>query len=125
MDFKLYSLLKNYADRISAGFASVSKVDGEDGKVKFELIDGEGEVIIDVPTVKGDKGDRSTIEVGTVTSGSTASVTNSGDEHDAVFDFVLPKGDAPTITEVANTVYDNRSNARFIGRGYLCTKKPR
>lgn len=45
---------------------------------------------------KGDKGDTglaATINVGTVTGGATASVTNSGTTSAAVFDFVLPKGD--------------------------------
>ena len=45
---------------------------------------------------KGDQGDpglAATIDVGTVTSGAVASVTNSGTTSAAVFDFVLPKGD--------------------------------
>ncbi|MBK4850075.1 hypothetical protein [Enterococcus faecium] len=47
-------------------------------------------------TIKGDKGDpgqAATITVGTVTSGSTASVTNVGTSSAARFNFVLPKGD--------------------------------
>lgn len=48
---------------------------------------------------KGDTGDTgpagsaATIAVGTVTSGTTPSITNSGTSSAAVFDFVLPKGD--------------------------------
>lgn len=42
---------------------------------------------------KGDTGTAATIEVGSVTSGETPSVTNSGTSSQAVFDFVLPKGD--------------------------------
>ena len=48
---------------------------------------------------KGDKGDTgndgsaATIRVGTVTQGASASVTNSGTNKDATFDFILPKGD--------------------------------
>lgn len=45
---------------------------------------------------KGDKGDpglAATINVGTVTGGAVASVTNSGTASAAVLDFVLPKGD--------------------------------
>jgi len=41
----------------------------------------------------GIKGDTATIAVGTVTTGepgADAEVTNSGDTHDAVFDFILP-----------------------------------
>lgn len=42
---------------------------------------------------KGDKGDAATINVGNVTKGDDAQVTNSGTQSNAVFDFVLPKGD--------------------------------
>ena len=45
----------------------------------------------------GTPGLAATIKVGTVVSGTTASVTNVGTSNDAVFDFVLPKGaDADT-----------------------------
>ena len=45
----------------------------------------------------GTPGRAATIQVGTVVSGSTASVTNVGTSNDAVFNFVLPKGaDADT-----------------------------
>ncbi|EOI6033846.1 hypothetical protein ACMUWC_002652 [Enterococcus hirae] len=63
-------------------------------------------------TIKGDKGDpgqAATITVGTVTSGSTASVTNVGTSSVARFNFVLPKGDKgdpginATTTSVATT----------------------
>lgn len=42
---------------------------------------------------QGDTGKAATISVGSVTSGDTAAVTNSGTESDAVLDFILPKGD--------------------------------
>ena len=45
---------------------------------------------------KGDTGDSATIAVGTVTTGNagtSAAITNSGDEHNAVFNFTIPKGD--------------------------------
>lgn len=42
---------------------------------------------------KGADGAAATITVGTVSSGASASVTNSGTSSAAVFDFVLPKGD--------------------------------
>ena len=48
-----------------------------------------------LPLILGPQGLRSTVRVGTVTTGAEtapASVTNSGDEHDAVFNFVIPKG---------------------------------
>ena len=56
-----------------------------------------------LPLLIGPRGLRSTIRVGTVTTGAEtdpAAVTNSGDEHDAVFDFVIPqgvKGDAASV----------------------------
>lgn len=46
--------------------------------------------------LKGDKGEAATIKVGTVTAskpGSAPKVTNSGTSGDAVFDFVLPRGE--------------------------------
>lgn len=46
-----------------------------------------------VGTIKGDKGDAATIKVGTVTEGESAKITNSGNEHEAIFDFVLPSGE--------------------------------
>lgn len=42
---------------------------------------------------KGDRGDAGTIKIGTVSTGSPASVTNVGTETNAVFNFVVPKGD--------------------------------
>lgn len=44
---------------------------------------------------KGDTGNAATVSAGSVTTvpyGQNARVTNSGDEHDAVFDFVIPQG---------------------------------
>jgi len=46
--------------------------------------------------LKGDKGDAATIQIGTVTTGDAGTqvqITNSGDGSDAVFNFVIPKGD--------------------------------
>lgn len=48
-----------------------------------------------IPLLTGPRGERSTIRVGTVTAGAVGSapqVTNSGDAHDAVFNFTLPTG---------------------------------
>lgn len=45
--------------------------------------------------LKGDPGEAATIQVGTVTAsdpGSNPQVTNTGTEQDAIFDFVLPRG---------------------------------
>lgn len=58
---------------------------------------------------KGDTGDTgpagsaATIAVGNVTSGTTASVTNSGTSSAAVFDFVLPKGEKGETGETGAT----------------------
>lgn len=46
--------------------------------------------------LKGDPGEAATIQIGTVTAsdpGSNPQVTNSGTEQDAVFNFVLPRGE--------------------------------
>lgn len=65
---------------------------------------------------KGDKGDAATIAVGTVTTGApttAASITNVGTSGDAVFNFVIPKGDqgdlgdlsaASPVTYISNTI---------------------
>lgn len=42
---------------------------------------------------QGVPGEAATIEIGSVTSGETPNITNSGTANDAVLDFVLPKGD--------------------------------
>ena len=58
---------------------------------------------------KGDTGDTgpagtaATIAVGTVTSGTTPSITNSGTSSAAVFDFVLPKGDKGETGDTGQT----------------------
>ena len=54
----------------------------------------------------GTPGRAATIKVGTVVSGSTASVTNVGTSDDAVFNFVLPKG-ADADTSVINSLQSN------------------
>ena len=48
-----------------------------------------------LPLLVGPRGERSTIEVGEVRSGNPGTqpvVENTGDEHDAVFDFTIPQG---------------------------------
>ena len=43
--------------------------------------------------VQGPPGEAATVEIGAVTNGDAASVTNIGSATHAVLDFVLPKGD--------------------------------
>ena len=54
----------------------------------------------------GTPGRAATIEVGTVVSGNTASVTNVGTSNAAVFNFVLPKG-ADADTSVIQSLQSN------------------
>ena len=54
----------------------------------------------------GTPGRAATIEVGTVVSGATASVTNVGTSNAAVFNFVLPKG-ADADTSVIQSLQSN------------------
>lgn len=56
-----------------------------------------------IPLIPGRKGDRSTVEVGTtetLPAGSPAEVTNTGDEHDAVFNFKIPQGRTGTAATI-------------------------
>src|SRR5699024_5107917 len=61
--------------------------------------DGSSQVVVNIPsgggggTGDGEPGRAATITIGSVTSGDEASVENVGTSTDAVFNFVLPKGD--------------------------------
>ena len=66
---------------------------------------------------KGDKGDAGEISVGTVTSGTSASVTNSGTKTNAVFDFVLPKGDKGDTSTIAIGSVTSGTTPSVINRG--------
>lgn len=59
----------------------------------------------------GTPGSAATIKVGTVVSGSTASVTNVGTSNDAVFNFVLPKG-ADADTSVIQSLQSDVQNVK-------------
>lgn len=57
-----------------------------------------------IPLIPGRRGDRSTVALGTtetLPAGSPAEVTNTGDEHDAVFNFKIPKGQTGTAATVS------------------------
>ena len=72
---------------------------------------------------KGDKGDAATITAGTATvlpEGTAPTVTNSGDSHDAVFNFGIPKGDkgdAATVTVGSVTTLASGEQARVTNSG--------
>ena len=67
------------------------------GRVKAGSFEGDGSLLENTPA--GADGAAATIAVGTTTTGAagtSASVTNSGTNSTAVFDFVIPRGDAGT-----------------------------
>lgn len=78
--------------------------DGRNGLSAYELADGEllfgtvGKWLDSLKGATGAKGDNgaagksATVTIGTVTTGETASVTNTGTESEAVLNFVLPAG---------------------------------
>ena len=57
----------------------------------------------------GNKGDTSTITIGTVTSGVSPSVENVGTNTDAIFNFVLAKGDKGDKGDAGNDGQDGKS----------------
>nr|DAP10525.1 MAG TPA: nucleoid-associated protein [Caudoviricetes sp.] len=71
---------------------------GGKGKSAFESAGGrlrfdtEEEWVASLKGEKGDDGKSATVTIGTVTTGETASVTNTGTESAAVLNFVLPAG---------------------------------
>ena len=71
---------------------------GGNGKSAFESaggyqrFDAEEEWVASLKGAKGDDGKSATVTIGTVTTGETASVTNTGTETEAVLNFVLPAG---------------------------------
>ena len=67
----------------------------------------------------GTPGLAATIEVGTVVSGNTASVTNVGTLNDAVFNFVLPKGadaDTSVIQSLQSNVQDVQNALKSVDK---------
>ena len=67
----------------------------------------------------GTPGRAATIEVGTVVSGATASVTNVGTSDAAVFNFVLPKGadaDTSVIQSLQSNVQDVQNALKSVDK---------
>ena len=73
------------------------------------------------PGEKGDKGDAATITVGTVQSGVTPTVTNSGSSTDAIFNFTFPKGDAGSAATIQVGTVTKGENASVTNRGTSST----
>lgn len=72
--------------------------DGRNGFSAYELADGEllfgtvGKWLESLKGATGAPGKSATVTIGTVTTGETASVTNTGTATEAVLNFVLPAG---------------------------------
>lgn len=86
------------------------------------LVDALAEVEEIKSTIqKGDPGEAATIQVGTVTAsdpGSNPQVNNSGTEQDAVFDFVLPRGDPGSMWYQGDAITGtSTSGTVFTGSG--------
>ena len=67
----------------------------------------------------GTPGPAATIKVGTVVSGTEASVTNVGTPNAAVFNFVLPKGadaDTSVIQSLQSTVQDVQNTLKSVDK---------
>lgn len=78
------------------------------GKSAYEIAVANGFTGTEEEWLESLNGEAATISIGTVIEGSPVNVTNSGDEHHAIFDFVLPSGSEAT-EEVAGIMklYDN------------------
>ena len=74
MDFVLLSILKQYTAQSLQGAGALKGDPGKDG-------------------IDGKDGRSSTISIGRVEKGTEAQVINTGNEFDAVLNFVIPKGD--------------------------------
>lgn len=70
--------------------------------------------IIQIPSIKGERGYAATVQIGTVTVGETAYdayIDNSGTDTDAILDFVIPRGPAGNGTgDMLSELYDKDLN---------------
>ena len=64
--------------------------------------------------IQGPPGESATIQIGSVTKGDEPSVTNSGTETDAIFNFVLPKGDPGPTGEKGEIGAQGPRGATFV-----------
>lgn len=97
--FTIKGLFATYADLISAhptgadGDAYAVGTSTSNVIYNWNVDTNSWDNIGSIQGPKGLDGESASIRVGSVTSGTTASVTNTGTTKDAVFNFVLPKGD--------------------------------
>ena len=85
----------------AAGSSAQVTNSGTPGSAVFNFVIPRGEKgeTGDDSQVPGPQGDAATVSVGTTTTGNAgtnATVTNSGTQNDAVFEFTIPKGDQGT-----------------------------
>lgn len=81
------------------------------GKSAYEIAVDEGFEGTEEEWIESLKGDAATVTVGTVIEGSPVSVVNSGDEHNAILDFVIPGSNlANEITPGIAKMYDRSGN---------------
>lgn len=101
------------ATTLDAGQQATVTKTGDDRNISFNFGIPRGE-----QGAAGDKGESgidgksATIQIGTVTtgeSGTQASVTNSGDETNAIFNFTIPKGDRGNNGEQGATGVEGKS----------------
>ncbi len=75
----------------------------------------------------GEKGDAATITIGTVQSGASPAVTNSGTTSNAVFNFTLPKGDKGDKGDKGENGLDGKSfeiKAKYADLASLVAEHP-
>ena len=98
-----------YPNRSRLQFSSnVTITDNPEGNATFlSVANGE----------KGDKGDAATIAIGTVQSGVTPSVTNTGSNTDAIFNFTFPKGDDGSAATIQVGTVTSGENPSVTNRG--------
>ena len=98
-----------YPNRSRLQFSSnVTITDNPEGNATFlSVANGE----------KGDKGDAATIAIGTVESGVTPAVTNTGSNTDAIFNFTFPKGDAGSAATIQVGTVTSGENPSVTNRG--------
>ncbi len=89
-----------YAQALATTQPDISEADNV-GVPSVEIIEEDGLPKLKFKSLKGERGDAATINIGTVDTGepgSMASISNVGDEHNAIFNFTIPKGDPSDVS---------------------------